>query len=172
MAKKKSKKRINNGVIIGLIAIFINLVTVFVYIYQTNLMREQQHSSVWPYIEWKTVYNQNDGFKLNLSNNGIGPALITSKTIRLNGEEQPNLDALFIKLIGTSKFPHTSDNIQKKVLPANASINIFKTTDPKWSELLNIAFQENKFEMEICYESIYKDKWTSIGTEVIDSTCD
>ena len=172
MEKEKQRKKISNGVVIGLIAIFINLITVFVYIYQTNLMQEQQHSSVWPYIEWKAVYNQNDGFVLKMSNYGIGPALIVNKTIRLNGEEQPNLDSLFSKLIGTSQFPHLTDDIQKRVLSANSSINIFRTTDPRWSELLFIAFQENEFEMEVCYESIYKDKWMSTGTEVLESTCD
>ena len=135
-------------------------------------MQKQQHASVWPYIEWKSVYNQIEGFKLNVSNNGIGPALIINKTIKLNGELEPNLDSLFSKLIGTSKFPHLTDNIQKKVLPANSSINIFKTTDPKWSELLFVAFQNNNFEMEICYESIYKDKWTSTGNDVKESNCD
>jgi len=168
---KKKLKKIDNGVIIGLTAIIINLITVFVYMRQTNLMQQQQHAAVWPYIEWKTTYNQNIGFKLMISNNGIGPALITNMRIKLNDEVQPNLDSLFSELIGTKKFPHLATNIQKKVLPANASINLIETTDPKWSELLFIACQKNNLEIEICYESIYKDKWISTGMEVLESKC-
>ncbi len=167
----KSKKKLNTGVIIGLIAISINLITVFVYIYQTNLMQKQQHASVWPYVEWKTVYNQNDGFVLMVSNNGIGPALISKTAIRLNGESQPNLDSLFVKLLGTTEFPHLSNSLQKRVLPANSSLNLIETEDPKWSELLFIACLDNNLEIEICYESIYKDQWISLGNEVIETNC-
>lgn len=169
--KKGPKKRISNGVFIGLMAILINVITVCVYMYQTNLMQKQQHAAVWPYIEWHTTYNQIDGFKLTVSNNGIGPALIVDTTIKLNDELQPNLDSLFSKLIGTRRFPHLSGSIQKKVLPANTSINLFETTHPLWSEKLYVAFQKNDFEMDICFESIYKDAWTSTGNEVIESTC-
>lgn len=168
---KKSKKKISNGVKIGLLAIIINLITVFVYIYQTNLMQEQQHSSVWPYVEWKAIYNQEDGFKLRVANNGIGPALIVNTNIKLNGEKQANLDSLFTNLIGTHKFPHLVGDTEKRVIPANSSYNLFKTSDDKWSELLYSAYLKNKFEMEICYESIYRDGWISKGSEVVESNC-
>ena len=169
MVKKKKSNRINNGVLIGLIAIAINLITVFVYIYQTNLMQKQQNASVWPYIEWKTIYNQNDGFKLQVNNNGVGPALITDTRIKLNNKIQHNLDSLFIKLIGTTSFPHLTSNYQSRVLPPNTSINIIETTDPKWSELLYIESKKNNLEIEIYYESIYKERWISTGMTVLES---
>lgn len=172
LKEKKPKSKISNGVKIGLIAIFINMITVFVYIYQTSLMQEQQHASVWPYIEWKMIYNQEEGMILRVSNNGIGPALITNTTIKLNGIEQPNLDSLFIGLIGTTKFPHLTGNLNKRVLPAGSSFTIFKSSDSKWSELIYAAYLKNDFEMIICYESIYKDKWVSNGVDVVESECE
>ncbi len=166
-----ARKTINNGVIIGLIAILINLVTVFVYIYQTDLMQEQQKASVWPYVEWQYTYNQNEGFKIVISNKGIGPALITHKRIKLNNKVQPNLDSLIAELVGTSQIPHYKNDFQKKVLPANSSFYLVRSTDAKWSELLFMACMENKLEMELCFESVYKDQWISTGSEVMKKNC-
>ncbi len=171
MAKRKLRK-ISNGVKVGLIAILINLITVFVYIYQTSIMQEQQKASVWPYIEWESTYNQNDGFKIRVSNNGVGPALITKMKIKLNNEVQPNLDSLVSRLVGTTSIPHYKNVFQKKVLPANSSLYLIKSNDHTWSELLFMACQNNKLEIQICYESVYKDQWVSTGAEVIESSCD
>ena len=80
----KKNKKISSGVKVGLIAITINIITVAVYIYQTNLMQKQQHASVWPYLEWRIIYNQDDGVVLKVRNNGVGPAIINKAAIKLN----------------------------------------------------------------------------------------
>ncbi len=166
MKRKKSKRKISTGVVIGLIAIGINIITVSVYIYQTNIMREQQHASVWPYLEWRSIYNQNDGFMLQVRNNGVGPALITSSKMRINGEDFLAIDSLLIEMLGTTSFPYLKGEINNRVLPAGQSINLIKSEDPKWSELLFGNLRSHQFELEINYESIYGDKWICEGLTV------
>ena len=168
---EKGRKKISTGLIVGFIAIMINIITVTVYVYQTNIMQSQQHASVWPYLEWRILYNQNDGFKLRIKNNGIGPALIKQSSMRLEGDEITDLDTLFSRLLGTSRFPHLTSEIENRVLPSGESINMIASNDPKWSELLFINLRQYNFELEICYESIYKDQWTCKGMEVVDSKC-
>ncbi|WP_106792640.1 hypothetical protein [Aquimarina sp. Aq78] len=164
-------KKISSGVKVGLIAITINIITVAVYIYQTNLMQKQQHASVWPYLEWRIIYNQDDGVVLKVRNNGVGPAIINKAAIKLNNNPVPVLDSLFSKLLGTTQFPHLTAEVQNRVLPAGESINMIKVVDPKWAELLYAKVNESNFEMKICYESIYEDQWVCTGTIVKESRC-
>ena len=171
LTKQRSGKRISDGVKVGVIAIIINLITVFVYIYQTNLMQKQQNASVWPYIEWEAHYVENEEFKIQVSNNGIGPALVLNTTIKVNGKVQPNVDSLLTALVDTRRIPYLRGDIDRRVLPAGARINLIETKDPKWSELLYYAIQDKKLEIEICYESIYKEQWLSIGKEAVESKC-
>ena len=153
-----------------MIAIAINIITVSVYVYQTNIMQLQQYASVWPYLEWRALYNQDDGFRLLVSNNGVGPALIKNQTMRLDGEEIV-LDTLFSRLLDTTYFPHLISEIQNRVLPPGESINMITIKDERWSELFAYRLSESSFEMEICYESIFKEQWICKGTEVVEGNC-
>ena len=166
------KSKLDTGVIIGLIAIVINLITVSVYIYQARIMREQLHSSSWPYLEWLLIYNEDNGLKLELTNNGVGPALIKDAMMKLNGKEiQP--DSLFIELLGTTSFPHLTSRIENRVLSSQNSIRPFQITNHEWAEKIFLLLNSSNFEFKVCYESIYGDRWTTTGTSVIEGgNCD
>ncbi|WP_416866005.1 MAG: hypothetical protein ACMVP2_27575 [Imperialibacter sp.] len=169
MASKK--RRADKGLIVGVIAIAINIITVSVYVYQARIMQTQQHASAWPYLEWLAKFNEETGYKLEVKNNGIGPAIIKSVSIRINNKELANLDSMFVQLIGTDYFPHVTSPIQNRVLPPGESMLAFDVKDSEWSEKLYSAVGKVNFEYEICYESIYGDQWTCKGTEVVESKC-
>ncbi len=165
-----SKARLNAGVIIGVIAILINVITVSVYIYQANIMQKQQHASAWPYLEWLLIFNEEDGLRLEVKNNGVGPAIIKQTLVRL-GDKTIALDSLFSQLIDTDYFPHVTSPIQNRVLPAGASITPFKISNIEWAGKVNHALQARSFKLKICYESIYGDQWVSSGTTVEETIC-
>lgn len=166
------KSKLDTGVVIGLIAILINLITVSVYIYQARIMREQLHASSWPYLEWILVFNEETGLKLELTNNGVGPALIKDVNMKLNGKEIVP-DSLFIKLLGTNYFPHVTARIENRVLSSQNSIRPFQITNQEWAEKIFLKLDSSKFEFTVCYESIYGDRWTTTGTSVIEGgNCD
>ncbi|MBK8044495.1 MAG: hypothetical protein IPK21_18650 [Haliscomenobacter sp.] len=167
---EKPKSKFDTGVAIGLVAILINIITVSVYMYQAKIMREQLHSSSWPYLEWLLVYNQEQGLKLEITNNGVGPALIKDVEMRLKGVPI-NPDSLFVELIGTDYFPHLTSRVQNRVLSPQNSIKAFQITNQEWSGKIFNNLNASRFEFLVCYESIYGDKWTTIGTEVIENGC-
>lgn len=164
------KRKIDTGILIGLVAIVINVITVSVYMYQAQIMQSQQHASAWPYLEWLTSYNEEQCY-IEIANNGIGPAIIKDVQVRLGGKPMATMDTLFMNLIGTSQFPHLTSTVQNRVLPAGKSIKIFQINNEMWAGKVFMAMQENQFELEICYESIYGDSWTCKGTTVVASKC-
>jgi len=166
------KNKLDTGVAIGLIAILINLITLSVYIYQARIMREQLHASSWPYLEWILVFNEEAGLKLELTNNGVGPALIKDVNMKLNGKEiKP--DSLFIELLGTDYFPHLTARVENRVLSSQNSIRPFQITNHEWAEKIFVKLDSSNFEFKVCYESIYGDRWTTTGTSVTEGgNCD
>lgn len=169
---QKQKNKLDTGVIIGLTAIVINLITVSVYIYQANIMREQLHASSWPYLEWLLIFNQETGLKLELTNNGVGPALIKDVQMKLNGKEVKP-DSLFIELLGTTAFPHLTSRVENRVLSSQSSIRPFQIVNQEWASKIFLKLNSSKFEFKVCYESIYGDKWATTGTSVTKgNSCD
>jgi len=168
---ERPKRKWETGLILGIIALLINIITVSVYINQTRIMRSQQHVAAWPYLEWRAIFNEDDGFSLNIRNNGLGPALIKSVRIKVDGKEFANMDSLFVQHLGTSYFPHLQSGVQNRVLPAGESVKRVEVTDIDWAWKLFELIQYHQFEYEICYESVYGDAWISKGLEVEEGKC-
>lgn len=170
MRERTKQARLNTGVIIGTIAILINVIAVSVYMYQANIMQKQQYASAWPYLEWLLIFNEETGLRLEVKNNGVGPAIVKHIDVRLRGEPS-NMDSLFSQLIGTSQFPHVTSLIKNRVLPAGGSIKPFQISNLEWASKTYQALKEQQFELRICYESIYGDQWVGSGTRVKNKLC-
>jgi hypothetical protein len=158
------------GLWVGIMAIAINIITVSVYMYQAHIMQTQQHASAWPYLEWLPSFNE-ETYYIEITNNGIGPAIIKNVDIRLDDTHYATIDSLFVQLIGTDYFPHYTSTVQNRVLPAGKSIRIFQVNDTKWAGTIFSEMRKHEFKLSICYESIYGDAWTSEGREVTESKC-
>ncbi|MCZ8356280.1 MAG: hypothetical protein O9340_16190 [Cyclobacteriaceae bacterium] len=162
---QKKKFKLKSGIIIGLIAILLNIITVSVYMYQAKIMKEQLHASSWPYVEWQLIFNEDTGIRLEVNNNGVGPALIKGVNVRLN-EKSIQPDSIFIYLLGTNYFPHVTSKLDNRVLSSQNGIKLFQITNLNWAQKVKTKFDSINFELEICYESIYGEKWTTGGITV------
>lgn len=75
------------------LALVISVSALIVSIYQANLQKTQQKALVWPYLTVTTSYT-NEGFGLVATNNGTGPALVSSMEVSYRDQFMPNLDTL------------------------------------------------------------------------------
>jgi len=171
MEEPPKRKKIDRSLLIALIALLINVITVTVYLYQSMIMREQQYASAWPYLEWQSVYNQEDGYSLFVSNNGVGPAIIKNVEIMFDGQQMDNLKSVYDRILETSEYPYLSARVANRVIPAGDQIRLMQINDPMMSELAYYRLDTADFRFRICYESIYGEGWTSSGHEVEVSSC-
>jgi hypothetical protein len=170
-SEEKPKKKIDTGLLVGLCAIFISVATLGVYIYQARIMQSQQHTSVWPYVEWGT--SNVGGFYLEVFNKGIGPALIKKATFKIDGKEIEEVDQLFDSLLGKGReqFPFQTSYSNGRVMAPSESFKPFYIKEERYARKIDSAFHARKTKLEICFCSIYKDCWTSKGLEVVESVC-
>ena len=83
---RPAPRRWNSNRIVSLTAILISVGTFLVFIYQTNLIRQEQYMSVYPYLEFSNYASHSPNYRFLLENTGVGPAMITSTQVLVNGE--------------------------------------------------------------------------------------
>lgn len=142
----------------------------FVYIYQTRIMQKQQHVAVWPYVEFLPSFGPH-GYYIEITNKGIGPALVKNVTIKLNGKEVSDLSEMFQILTDSSFTEYGYSTVRGRVIAPSEVIRAFEISDPQYAEAIRKKMAEQKFEYEICYCSVFNECWTSRGTVITESTC-
>jgi len=133
---------------------------------QTDLMQKQSRASVWPYIMLGENSNSRSGqesYTWRIDNNGVGPAKIESMVVRFDGKPHTTWESIF-KVLSPGKTYHVSmSSVNGTVLPPSlnreTTIEMVKLTDPDLVRLFLDA--QNRFEMEVCYCSVYDDCWVS-----------
>lgn len=169
MEKTNKNKSVfwNSEKLLSISAIIISLGTLFVFTYQTNLIRKQQHMSVYPYLQFEDHANFSLNYKYTLTNKGIGPALITSSKIKINGVFR-NMDLAChlgeaVKHITDTIYSFTTSSVTKGMLIGqNESIAIASLdslSGRKSPEILFHLIHNDSLNFIIEYESIYGEKW-------------
>lgn len=173
---KEKRRPFRSELIVALAAITISVATLFVYIYQARIMQEQQHVSVWPYLEWTFTMSSSEGFFISLENKGVGPAIIKSAKLTLDGE-QTEARAFVEKIVGTiDSLSLFTESVEGRVLAPGDKVQPFHVgvRDLREYRALQKKFDGVyvKLAYVVCYCSIYGDCWTSKGLEVVEDACD
>lgn len=159
--------------LVAISAIFVSIATLAVYMYQARIMQNQQHTSVWPYVQWK-YNNANNEFVVYVENKGIGPGLIRDTQLTLDGKEMKSNSHLFRTLVGSSNFNYVNSTVEGVVISPGERIELFHIFDSAYAKKFDSLIVQNRlhqFKFTICYCSVYDDCWTSNGLTVVESVC-
>ncbi|MFK7770654.1 MAG: hypothetical protein AB8F94_00890 [Saprospiraceae bacterium] len=152
--------------LISICALAVSIMQTRIMAEQRMLMYEQAKASVWPRLEiimGKSHSAENyqiTALSLNITNGGVGPAIITDMRVTHNDEPVKNWWYLFKKFNLPDSIPTYIGN-----LDINNSIVKIGGNDTflNFSHNLSLAqfyFKNYKYiKIEIWYESIYHDKW-------------
>ena len=164
----------------------ISVLTLIIFIYQTNLMSKQNYLSILPYVQISTSDDKAENtFSLDIRNHGVGPAIIESVIIYYKGEKHDLRDYdnylyNYLKsempVLDSVKFFSSSTLDKGIAIPANSSYNVFSVQDSeKDYNLLTTSLGEllrNGLRYEITYRSIQNERWmiynNSEGPEKLD----
>ena len=164
----------NADKIVSFSAILISLATMGVYIYQTHLIQKQQSASVMPYLMISSSSYNPKHFVIQLSNNGLGPAMIEKVNVHYENKVYKNLD---LPTFFWRNNPNKKDSLmmngitynnvsEGQLIPAGNTINILEINENQEKVTsLNHYFWETKkpVELEIIFASIYGEKWSIKG---------
>lgn len=159
--------------LIGLSAMIISILTLIIFIYQTNIINTQSKLSVKPRLSLSSIESTKDSiviFEEAIQNKGLGPAIVKKASIEYKGETFP-LD--FDEFI-SRKFPEhekyvdllqTSGISENSTILQNETITIYKMEIPmsKLSEVVkyfevDLENMEPSWNFELVYSSLYEDE--------------
>src|SRR5579884_1412004 len=86
--------------IVAACALLMSAITAGAMVYQTRVLQDEFSATVWPYLAVSDYYGK-DSFAIRLVNEGVGPALIRSAQIFVDGKPVSGWDdRFFTTLLG------------------------------------------------------------------------
>lgn len=157
----------------SLTAMLISLTTLIIFIYQTNLMKDQNHITVLPYLAVATSTNPPQNlFELSLKNHGMGPAILESVKLfyqdsvyNIEHYKHTLLSCLIAIAPELDKIESFSSATTEEgmAIPANSSYTVIQVYDSE-EDFRNITqtlnqLQSNGLQYEVIYKSILGARW-------------
>lgn len=159
---RERKKRFNADRIVAFSAILISLCALVVSFYEVRIMRTQQKSSVWPHVQIGQSYNA-ERFALNVVNKGVGPAIIKSVKLMVDGNPNKNLNGLFNKTIGEGHGLSYANikvgGINDQVLEAGYNKFMLSMDWDEEGRVRKFTNNIGRVSFEVIYSSILGDCW-------------
>lgn len=134
--------------------------------YQTKIMREQQTMSAWPRV---TLSNSggNENYAWIVTNVGVGPALVRSARLTVDGRALATWSDVFgavirdstaVDSVANASKPVTTSVRRGTVLLPGANVELVRTGAPL-AKPLRRFFNDAHTRMQLCYCSVYNDCW-------------
>jgi hypothetical protein len=160
-------EKINTDRILSVSAILIGLMTLIVYFIQTRLIIEQQHAGVWPCIELSgTNFGDSSGvkeeFKVNITNKGIGPALIKKVEIKYRGKVYREFSDLYE--FATESNNYSRSSLEGRTMASNETVNPIQISLSKEGhKFAQLFYNHDSIQTKIYYQSVYGKCYVSSG---------
>jgi hypothetical protein len=141
------------------LAIVISLAAMFISLYEARIMESQQSAMVWPYLDISQQYND-EGFAVEVSNKGTGPAIITSVQVDYNGFPMESMDMLMDSLNPERTFGYDiliNNTIGDQVFMSGEKRIVFGL--PYNDETKIVQRNLGKIRVRIGYKSVLEEHW-------------
>ena len=159
------RKSLSTDTIIAIAATVTSVCALLITVYQTVLIRDQQLNSVWPYLLANTSIDEHGKATIQVTNNGVGPAIIEAVTIQYKGKSyksMPDVIQAMSKQLGRGPYGVTwSHTVMEK------GVVIPQGQRDTWITVVNASdYAIFRKEIEtvdatIHYKSIYDEQWRS-----------
>lgn len=164
-------QKYNWDAIAAFIAALIGLLAIFISGYTAWNVRQQTRAQVWPYLQMgesdflpsdftKSGILASHGGSLQALNKGVGPAIVRSVEVLVDGKPQPDWDHVFTALGYHSAPPQQMSSFNGTVIAPEASLNFLIIFGYKnWERFKQKLIKE--MAIRACYCSTLGECWTS-----------
>lgn len=171
----QQKKKFHPQDLIGLVAVIVATCAALAAIFQTQLMARHQAVSVWPYLQMFAGFASGDQqtdeikpFSFNITNKGVGPAIVESINLRRKGEPMSNWRVVFDAVAAEHGLDPTA--VQRGISEANMDPGevvqageirtVIESGNSDLAALLaREIYVDQTIEVDVCYCSLYKECW-------------
>lgn len=150
----------------AVVAALIGFLALCVSAYTASIQRQQVRAQVWPYLEGGN-YDEDQSFIL--VNKGVGPAIVRSAQIFIDGKPQPNWNQV-LQILGLEPRGFAQSTINPSVLTPTEQLRAIKFNDKegasekekkeqkaRWEQFR--AQAEKRMTIDICFCSTLDECW-------------
>jgi hypothetical protein len=157
-------RRIPSDVLVAGLALVISGTAAAAGWYQTHVIAQQLSAAVWPYV---TVGSTFDGehLRVNVRNDGLGPAIVESFVVSVDGKPQRSILSTLRTLVGRVKRDSSHSSIALsavipgEVIRSNGEVTLFAVTSKTVVPELGRQMAR-RLTLHTCYCSIVGNCWT------------
>lgn len=156
---KKIRREIRYDAVAAVIASLVGMLALAVAGYTAYIQRQQVRAQVWPYLMWA---NSDNGMDYLWINKGVGPAIIKSAVVLVDGKPQRDWPTVMHSLqvdphgYGQSTFNHN-------VISAGETLEWVKFQDHDHFKAFRDAARKH-LNFKVCYCSTLGDCWVNDST--------
>jgi hypothetical protein len=181
MAETKSRKTARKGikyeVVIAIAATIISVCALGTTLYQTYILKQQQHAAVWPRLNLYHSYvleADKPFYRLSLRNVGVGPAIVRKVTIQYQNQLFKDL-AQFSQYVASQHTLADSAEIgytdyatlePDMVIPQQDKLELLQLNQEPHLPYLVDALKSKELKVTVQYESLYGQSWVITYPEI------
>jgi hypothetical protein len=173
------ERRFRFDLLVAGLALVISGIAAGASAYQTYVIRKQFSATVWPYISFVTQSSTDRSFELDVSNSGIGPALIFDAVVTRDGkavsspgtptslpaistaiapeQAEAKVDERSSREHGTANMTATSIS-PGDVVPAGQKLQVLRVEGKYLTR--RVIGSIRRVDLQLCYCSLLGDCWT------------
>jgi len=141
---------------IAVAALIVSVSAVVVGIYEASLQRHHDRAEVWPHLEIQ-VFTKQTGAQIDLSNSGIGPALVQSVTVTVDGKPMSSWSEVLRSLNGADPAPFGNFSTVGHGLRPGDRLSLIDMPIPDmphdfWNSIGRVG-------VSVCYASVFEQYW-------------
>ena len=146
---------------VAVAALIVSLSALGVGVYEASLQRDHDRAEVWPQLEIG-VFVGSAGAKVQAGNTGLGPAVVQSIDVSVDGHPQSDWLAALKVLIGDSARTDENNTIFQHSLRPGDRVNLLalpakSLPTPFWKQMGRVV-------VSICYRSVFDQRWLVVDT--------
>jgi hypothetical protein len=137
---------------VAVAALIVSITAVVVGIYEAALQRRHDRAEAWPHVEIAT-FTRPTGVAVELENGGVGPAVIKSAEVFVDGKLQKNWVDVAAAIIGHAPARYDNTTVADHSLRAGERVTLLGLPSDEIPP--NLWKGAKRVRIVICYASIY-----------------
>jgi len=163
------ERRFRLDFVIAFFALLISTIAALASVYQTRVISQQLSATVWPYLNFDNTFGP-QSVSISLTNYGLGPALVRSAEMTLNGKHVGSWDDVIDAYVQLTRRMHLKARTQisdanldaSVVLSAGVSRRLLDVrTSPAAIRAVRTIARETS--LRVCYCSLLDQCWEIIS---------
>ena len=141
--------------LVGFLALLVAGYTAYIQRYTAEIQTKQVQAQVWP---WLVAGNNDNERSIEVLNKGVGPAIVRSAQVFVDGKPQPDWQHV-LEALGTVPHRYSQSTLNPNVLTPGEKVPVIQFADKDDYERFRTAAVTHLTLINICYCSTLGECW-------------